>query len=218
MWISEAKHLQGKLHTFPSLWQALAIPKRFQGKSLNDYEDNENVVSSLKKAIEENKSIFLSGGCGSGKTHLAIGLIYYWLEKFLVLRTEPSYMEESERIVPDWNKTGGVPKFVVSPELFMQLKSTFGERSEESESTIIEKYSRAPLLVLDDIGSEKVTDWSRMDLYILINKRYNAMLPTIVTSNYGRSWISENIDDRLSSRLSEMGLVINLKSTDRRVR
>jgi len=111
----------------------------------------------------------------------------------------------------------GVPKFLICPEMFLEIKSTFGKETKVDERSILDSYSNCPLLVLDDLATEKVSDWSRTDLYILINHRYLSMLPTIITSNRGLNEIAEMIDDRLASRFNEMGMILKLTGKDHRV-
>jgi len=73
------------------------------------------------------------------------------------------------------------------------------------------------LLFLDDLGAEKVTDWALETLFTLINDRYERMLPTVYTSNLDPRQLSENLGDRIASRIVGSCVLINLGSEDRRV-
>jgi DNA replication protein DnaC len=74
----------------------------------------------------------------------------------------------------------------------------------------------ADLVVLDDLGREKVTDWASERLYVLVNERYNAMRPTVVTSNYGPDQLAERGYDALVSRLVEGSPAIQITASDYR--
>lgn len=133
--------------------------------------------------------VFL-GGNGCGKTHLAAAIANY-------------------------RKRQGQPVlFVVVPELLDLLRSTYsGENSQAFE--LLEKLKREPLLILDDFGTEASTPWSQEKLYQLINYRYNARLPTVITSYFGL----DQIESRFSSRMgdSRLSTVIAITAPDYRI-
>ena len=69
----------------------------------------------------------------------------------------------------------------------------------------MDKYGDYHLLVLDDFGVEKISDWSYQLLYMLINRRYNNLKTTIFTSNFSLEQIAQQLgDDRLTSRIQHM--------------
>ena len=75
------------------------------------------------------------------------------------------------------------------------------------------------MLILDDLGAEKVTEYVRQSLYTLINKRYLDNLPTFFTSNLSLDEIAARLDDRISSRIFEMcGAPIDLGNEDLRLK
>lgn len=83
---------------------------------------------------------------------------------------------------------------------------------------------RIPVLVIDDLGSERTTDWRREELANLIERRENNLLPTIVTSNFTRKELVERlghddstVGERIMSRLVEGATVLRFKGPDRRV-
>lgn len=69
---------------------------------------------------------------------------------------------------------------------------------------LYERSLTAPLLALDDLGAEAVTDWVRDRLYSLLNERWNRCLPAIVTTNCSPRVIAERIGDGAASRLAGM--------------
>ena len=87
-----------------------------------------------------------------------------------------------------------------------------------TEFRILNSFSCADLLVLDDFGVERVTDWTRQIFYTIINKRYNSMKSTVVTTNVSISQLENEFDARIISRLVEMCRVIEMGGEDFRYR
>lgn len=202
MLVSDAR----KNYYYKALYNA-RIPERYKDKTLESFEGNEDKVEMAKKSIESGESVFLHGSTGSGKTHLAVALLKKWL-----------HAETIKNVVDrEYYMSIRFPIFLPSVDLFFELKSSF-DKSGDSESDIINKYVSTPLLVIDDIGAEKVSDWSRQVFYLLIDRRYREMKPTILTSNLSLQQIAEVIDERISSRICEMGVVAELTGKDRRVK
>ncbi|MGE5224948.1 MAG: ATP-binding protein, partial [Omnitrophica WOR_2 bacterium] len=89
------------------------------------------------------------------------------------------------------------PLFVVVPDLLDYLRATFNPNSNASYDLRFEEVRTSPLLVLDDLGAQSMTPWVKEKLYQLFNHRYNAELPTIITT----SDKLEAMDPRLTSRM-----------------
>ena len=60
------------------------------------------------------------------------------------------------------------------------------------------------MLILDDLGAEKPSDWVKEQLYVIINRRYENMLPTIITTNCTMNELKDRIGERTASRIIEM--------------
>ena len=93
--------------------------------------------------------------------------------------------------------------FMVVPDLLDHLRSTFGPQSEVPYDEFFERLRNTPVLILDDLGAHSSTPWAQEKLFQLLNHRYNAHLPTVITTN-------QRIDDleaRVRSRLQDSGLV-----------
>jgi len=147
----------------------------------------------LDKCITE-KGLFLTGTLGAGKTCFASVL-----GKELI-RTEKDV----------WFKN--------VTDLLFEVKGTFDkENNIFNDYEIICQWAGKPHLILDDLGAEKVSEYVRQSLYVLINKRYLEDLPTIVTSNLTLDEIANRLDDRIASRLTEMCRVVHLGNKDLRV-
>ncbi|HJX12058.1 MAG TPA: ATP-binding protein, partial [Dehalococcoidales bacterium] len=144
-------------------------------------EQQENLEKALELTMEFAKSpegwLVLMGETGCGKTHLAAAIVNYRYQ------------------------AGQPALFVVVPEFLDHLRSTFSPESKVSYDQLFESVKTAPLLVLDDFGEQSATTWAREKLYQLINYRYNAQLPTVITTRYSLDEIIEEVDNSVSSRL-----------------
>jgi DNA replication protein DnaC len=118
------------------------------------------------------------GGYGCGKTHLAAAIGNY--RKAL----------------------GEEPIFVVVPDLLDHLRAAFNPNSPVSYDRRFEEVRTAPLLILDDLGTQSATPWAREKLYQILNYRYNARLPTVITTAQSL----KEIDERVRSRMLDKRL------------
>ncbi len=184
----------------------MQIPPRYWDKALiQNALANEALI-----ALKNGQSIFLTGSCGSGKTHLAVALMTEWFAGNLGL-------DRAGQICP----TKGVPIFLPAAELLLEIKESWRMEKNlmaESEKDLLDRYTRTPLLVIDDLGAEKVSDWSRQTFYLLIDRRYRNLKQTVITSNLTHDQLSGQLDDRIASRICEMGAVIDMGRRDWRVR
>jgi DNA replication protein DnaC len=122
--------------------------------------------------------LLLKGGFGCGKTHLAAA------------------------IANDRLAHGEPVLFVVVPDLLDHLRATFAPTSRVTYDDRFETVRSTPFLVLDDLGAQSATSWAQEKLFQLLNHRYNAQLPTVITMNREL----EEIEPRLCSRLADSTL------------
>jgi len=159
-------------------------------KDLEKFPPNTKEVERLSKHILENRSIFLFGEVKTGKTLLAAELLMKYYEK--------QYIDNKQSKV----------KFISFPSLLMELKSTF-DNKEKKEDVILNGFCTYDLLVLDDFGIWRNSDWLYNTLYILINERYENFKPTIFTSNIDIKTITKNLKDlRIPRRIVDMCIEI----------
>jgi DNA replication protein DnaC len=188
--------------SFAPFLNSMEIPRRYHGKSLQTFDLYRCKISldDLKKSVVEGKSLFIGGCAGAGKTHLAVALMGHWFAEHYTGRKP-------------WPRA----LFLPVADLFWSLKRSF-EDGAGSAADIIERYASVSLLVIDDLGAGRITEWARGDvLYPLIDRRYREMVPTIITSNLTVADISRLVDDRIASRMVEMGIVIELRGDDERI-
>lgn len=144
------------------------------------------------------KGLLLFGPHGVGKTHLAAGILKE------VIRTK-----------------GARGFFFETRELLRLVRETFNRGNEETEMDVLAPVLEADLLVLDDLGAEKTSEWVQETLGLVVNTRYNAKRATIFTSNLVDS--PDNTDPqgfiyqlgaRTRSRLVEMCDWVEIQGAD----
>jgi len=142
--------------------------------------------ANLRWAYEEARSfarrpegwLVLKGGYGCGKTHLAAAIANACIER------------------------GQPVLFITVPDLLDHLRAAFAPASLTTYDERFEQVRNAPVLILDDLGTESSTPWAQEKLFQIFNHRYNARLPTVITTNHEL----EEIDLRLRSRLVDPDL------------
>jgi len=173
------------------------IPPRYQRCTLEAFVTYQN--EELLRAVDTarrfadafpvvQKGLMLIGPPGIGKTHIAVSVLHH------VIR-----------------RTGARGLYYDTRALLRDIRSTYNPVLHMAEMDVIRPVMEAELLVLDDLGAERLTDWVEETMSLIVNTRYNERRPTIFTSNY------EDIPDegemnsllvrvgfRLHSRLREM--------------
>ena len=97
---------------------------------------------------------------------------------------------------------GNPPLMVVVPDLLDHLRATFSPNSQISLDRRFDEVRSARLLILDDLGTQSATPWAKEKIYQLFNYRYNAELPTVITTSLQPA----DLDQRLFSRMSDVRL------------
>jgi len=104
-------------------------------------------------------------------------------------------------------------KFVTLSDLYFEIKAAFNS-NETSAEKVIGKYRASGLLVIDDIGMEKTTDWNNEILFNIIDYREKSLLPTLYTSNCPIDAL--NYDSRIKSRIRGNSIEIHAPEIDNR--
>jgi len=163
----------------------LLSSRTFESFSLRKDEDLPAPASrSLKDAYETAQTfaqkprgwLVLTGDYACGKTHLAAAIANHRAEM------------------------GDPPLFVMVPDLLDHLRATFSPNSTTTFDHRFDEIRTAPLLLLDDLGTQSMTPWVREKLYQLFNYRYNAELPTVITI---AADALDELDLRIKSRLDD---------------
>lgn len=185
-----------------SVMQDIGIPLRYLEAKREDIEQK---TWSLTDEFRQRKreGLFIFGAAGTGKTHLAVALLKSWLS---TVRVEEGLPFHFSRI-----------KFISVPELLLEIRKSFNSEA-ISEEQIITKYTdETKILILDDLGAEKTSEWVIQTLYLIVDRRYRNMQRTIITSNLSLGEISDKLHDRIASRIIGMSKIIELKGKDKRL-
>ncbi|MDQ2874400.1 MAG: ATP-binding protein [Actinomycetota bacterium] len=141
-------------------------------------------------AITRGPSLLMLGPTGVGKTHQPYGMLRGMAA--LGIRAK-------------WRCTAAA-------DLYARLRPRHGVDSE----AVFEEHARSALLVIDDLGAMKNSEWIEEVNYRLVNYRYEHELPTLFTSNLLPLDLANTMGGRVSSRLTEMSGRVTLKGDDRR--
>ena len=147
------------------------------------YQAAINYVADWKKNKADGMGLIIYGPPGNGKSHLAAAVVNKLLAQWVscIFRSVPSLLK---RIQSSWDGEGA------------------------KEKDILRALTDADLLVLDDAGAEKWSDWSETTLYYIIDERYRWKRPVIVTSNCSLDEFEDRIGFRAFDRLIETCTVI----------
>lgn len=168
-----------------------SIPKRFASKMLTNYTpcpkskkifDACTRYSQKLDQIQENgTSLIFCGKPGTGKTHLAIGILQEAIRR------------------------GVAARYATVIEMIRQVKDTYSRRSEKTETQVIDHYSNISILVLDEVGMQIGSDTEKLIISEIIDNRYSDVKPTILISNLGMVELKEYLGERIFDRMKEGG-------------
>ena len=198
------------------------VPKRYEHCTLDSYEtDFPSATRSLKQAwltarkfVEgypletRGTGLLLTGSIGTGKTHLGVGIL--------------------QALVQERGATG---LFYDYRELLKQVQNSYNRQVQATELEILAPVFNAEVLVLDELGASKPTDWVWDTVAHILNTRYNDRRTTIITTNYANAAplsgpqrvdggfareesLGDRIGERMRSRLQEMCVVVEMNGVD----
>jgi DNA replication protein DnaC len=160
------------------------VPPRYRDCTLTGFDAySQRLVEKVRLVTswangELETGLYLFGGVGTGKTHLAVGAMRVLIER------------------------GFRGEFVNARSFVMQCQTAF--RQKESAREIVDEIlHHADFLILDDLGSEKSTEYVRQSLLHLVDECYSRQVVLVVTSNCGFEALNQ-LDERIASRLAEM--------------
>jgi DNA replication protein DnaC len=146
------------------------------------------------------RSTYIYGTVGSGKTLLGMKMLVEWMRQDFMSHIRRTYI------------------WVTVPDLLQEIRSSYSAGSENFEEEVIGRYSKVDVLLLDDLGVEKTTDWAYQILYVILNRRYEALLDTIITGNFSPGELSLKLGDgRIPSRICQMCCIVETPSIDYRL-
>jgi DNA replication protein DnaC len=177
------------------------IPARYENCTIQNYEvmDVRQVFQLAKLAAQrfvneypvDVSGLLLMGDIGTGKTHLAVAIMQELIE------------------------TKNIPcSFYPYTELLKMIQSSYSKESETTELELLRPVLDTEVLVLDDIGTMKPSEWVLDTVNFIINTRYNDNRTTIITTNYTEEELVNRVGPRVASRLRQVCRAINMKGPD----
>ena len=164
------------------------VPERYWSESIGTYktdtEERRKAKAKAESFIEAVKcgkfqTIIFLGAVGTGKTHLASGIIY---------------------------ECGGL--YRLAPAIVEEIRRAKSFSARETEADILDTYGRASLLVIDEIGRGVVAAEEQYMLYQIINERYNRRKPTVLISNQTKKEFLSYVGIAAADRLTESAQVV----------
>ena len=201
-------------------FEACRVPPRYEHCTLRAFEPGtDSLLQALRKAEsycagypylgpDEGLGLLFSGENGVGKTHLAVAV-----------------MREL------WEKKGARGQFWDFHELIREIRHSYNEETRTTELQVLAPVVETDVLLLDDLGAWRMTDWMLDTLFFILNSRYMAKRATLITTNFpdvapeqaGRDttlrrkeYLVERVGARLRSRLVEMCLLVKMHGEDHR--
>lgn len=160
-----------------------------------------SAASDLTFDLTGGKGVILFGKQGSGKTTKAAGILKGWM-----------------------SQNNGAAYFTTGANILTEIGATYS--TYETEQSVLAKYGRCRMLVIDDLGKENPTDQALTKLWQVIDMRYGEMLPTVVTTQYDLSGLTRELSRKggeqtalaIVSRLYETCVAATLGNIDHRRR
>jgi DNA replication protein DnaC len=204
-----------------ALLAACRIPPRYEHCTLANFDPvSPQHRAALEKTLyfssrypnleAEGLGLLFTGGNGVGKTHLAVAAL--------------------RELVATKGIRG---QFWDFHELMREIKRSFDPETKTTETQVLDPVVESDVLVLDDLGAWKITDWMNDTLFYILNSRYLARRATLITTNFQdvsardaseadhlirKEYLVDRIGQRLRSRLTEMCLKVPLDGEDFRER
>ena len=166
------------------------VPERYWTESLDTYQITNEMQKTAARAIGEFlreikcgafRTLVLIGSAGTGKTHLACGVV---------------------------REYGG--KYATAPDIVEVIRRAKSFSADQTEQQIIDSYSHKSLLVIDEIGRGIAATDEKYMLYQIINARYNTRKPTVLISNFNKADFLQYIGVAAADRLVESGDIVEI--------
>ena len=166
--------------------------------------------------------LLLVGGVGSGKTFMVSSVVNNIIDdisgdEILSSKTHTDYYLKQMSYNFNWfiNHIDYVC-FISVTEFFEKLKVLIAKEETWLYDEMITHLKKVELLVLDDLGAEKSSEWTKSVLFEIVDYRYNEMLPMLITTNCPPKELKEKIGDRNYDRIREMCALVSVTAKSQR--
>ena len=171
------------------------IPSRFDGCAFDNYVTDtggkRTALTAVRNFVETFESLLdprskepfwlaMHGRVGTGKSHLCVSAIN------AVIDTHSA-------------------QYVEIPAIVRRVSATWRRDSDESESDVFRSLTMCKLLVIDEIGVQRGTEFEQTIMTDILNTRYSNHMPTVLATNYGKKDLDAVLGDRIADRLREVG-------------
>lgn len=196
-----------ELETIEHLFKQSNLGVRFTKRTFEAFDRSKNPKAfdiaydyavNFPNYYEEGRGLIFTGPCGTGKTHLAAAIANYLIR------------EHKASVI-----------FGTFSRLLESMRRAYS--SDEDIENISYQLGNVKLLIIDDLGKEKLTDWVLETAYEIINTRYENMKPVIITTNFSLKQLEERLNqgnnyigEALVSRLIEMCNIVLMQGEDYR--
>lgn len=137
--------------------------------------------SGIEQVLQTGRSIVLSGGVGTGKTHLLAGIVRHVCEK------------------------GGTALYTTAADLVGRIRATYHRDASETEQSVLDEFYTVDLLAIDEVGRQLDTTHETVQLFRVLDRRYAERKPVVLASNMDRDALTTHLGAALTDRLREAG-------------
>lgn len=206
---SECSEVCGGYRVLRALYRLSRIPENYRyfmplspdDEDIRSFEALNNFKENILQNVVEGKNLYIWGAnTGCGKTSWACKIMGYYFRK---IAFESGLENEG--------------LYIYLPTFLEDLRNSYSNPDEDF-SEVLEMVRKCKLLIIDDIGAEKVTEWVRERVVSIINTRVSGGLSTIYTSNLSPDELVTQFEDRIASRVLGGSEIIEIAGKDRRGR
>lgn len=176
-------------------WLRCGIPVRYRNRTLDNWRTRTPALAQVAQAVQQwvaqlregdLPALVLTGDVGLGKTHITAGIAKHAIEQKLSV------------------------KYVALPDLLSNLRASFDKESELRSEELMRPLQTADLLILDEIGVQRGTEWELDLLAQLVDQRYREDRALVISTNVAPNELPKFIGRRAADRLDEFGLTLVL--------
>ena len=189
--------------TLETILSRSGVPSRFLDRQLDTFTAGKitggsRALLACRGLVDTSAGLILTGPTGVGKTHLVAGILAARAEAWLAKYPTPAVELADRRMAV---RPPFTDRFANVADLLDRINVWYRGDAEDP----LPELAKAALLVLDDLGREKSTERTAERLYVLVNRRYEARLPTVATTNYDVADLCGRGYDVIVSRILEDG-------------